>query len=64
MLLSLDLVESRNSVCLKNVIWKSHEKKQKKKANDQADQQCIIHAREEAKGDVNLFLLNSWQLMY
>ena len=39
-------------------------RKQKKRANDQADQQCIIHAREEAKGDVNLFLLNSWQLMY
>ena len=32
-------------------------KKRQRKASDQADRQCIVHIREEAKGFVNRFLL-------
>ena len=36
-------------------------KKRKKKSKDQTDRQCIIYGREEAKGDENRFLPNTFR---
>ena len=68
-MLYLNLINAfifRFSIKYKQCKFKKYHLKdpRKKKASGQADRQCIIHVREEAKGDVKRFLLNSLQVIY